>query len=129
LIISGVKHIENRSWTTNHRSWLAIHAGASPNKAGFDSARRQCDKIGIPFPDIEYPLGGVVGIVGLYGIIYINTDDEIEDDYNNYDKEWLGWWNRDNYGWILKNQKPSTFYPIKGRQGLWSMDKELLKFE
>ena len=88
--------------------------------------RRLCDENEVPFPDIEYPVGGILGTVGLYGSIYINTDDEI-DGYDTYPEEWLRWWDREFDGWVLKKPKPSPFIPISGMLGLWGIPPDIEK--
>jgi ASCH domain len=63
LVVSGYKDIENRSWRTNHREPLRIHA--SPNRSEFEARRSEIQKrhrVKIP-PEEELNFGGIVGLV------------------------------------------------------------------
>ena len=72
LLVMGIKPIENRSWVTNYRGRLAIHAGL--NGSGRSKAR--CDDgwieryrswgLAIPADPADYDYGAVIGSVCLY---------------------------------------------------------------
>jgi len=63
-IIAGHKPVENRSWTTDYRGPLAIHAGRTPAPEGW----RELDQLGMPHPPfraVEH--GCIIGVVTLTG--------------------------------------------------------------
>jgi hypothetical protein len=60
LIIHGPKRIENRSWYTNHRGPLLIHAGKSERYLTKDSLAH-FERLGIPVPNFH--LGAILGVV------------------------------------------------------------------
>lgn len=61
LIISSVKRWENRSWFTNYRGPLLIHAGKSTNSLHYVEALLAS---GIDVPD-DLPMGVILGQVDL----------------------------------------------------------------
>lgn len=108
LICSGIKDIENRTWKTNHRGRVLIHAG-SGNKfkaeltddqmnAAFGSCYQKAQIGG-------YNFGAIIGSV------------EIVDCVQNHPSIWAekGLWN-----WVLTN--PELFpepIPCKGKLSFW----------
>ena len=112
LIMSGEKWVENRTWPTNHRGLLAIHAGKGTQYLD----RKQL---------AAYPAGCVLGIVELVACtpmpltvlegtrlqdIGINPDEFC--DHEHTEGPWC---------WILRNpQRYRDPQPAKGKQGLWS---------
>lgn len=117
LIAAGLKDIENRSWKTNYRGRVLIHAAASPVKEGlaalnnkqlFDLMQREnWEK---EFENL--PNGAIVGSV------------EIVDCVQNHPSLWAekGVWN-----WVLANQVmfPEPITGVKGKLSLWDYDGEL----
>ena len=43
LVAMGAKRIETRSWTTNYRGPLAIHAGKGPSTIGWPQLNHICN--------------------------------------------------------------------------------------
>lgn len=110
LICSGMKDIENRSWRTNFRGRVLIHAAVSHGKkfrasltdeqmkAAFSTIAEECMLKNIPF-------GAIIGSV------------EIIDCTQNHPSIWAekGVWN-----WILANAElfPQAI-PYKGKLSFW----------
>jgi hypothetical protein len=67
LILAGVKVVENRSWSTDHRGLLAIHASAAAADANvFDDMPAFRELYGIPRLDAAtLPRGAILGTVEL----------------------------------------------------------------
>jgi len=56
----GLKLVETRSWPTDHRGPLAIHAG------------KQIDQVALAYSgEITYPTGAVLGVVNLIECVYM----------------------------------------------------------
>lgn len=62
LIVHGVKDIENRSWATRYRGPVLVHASLRPSIYSLADVARQ---FGIDLPQVELPLGGIVGITNI----------------------------------------------------------------
>lgn len=107
LIVNGYKDIENRTWNTNYRGTLYIHAGKSIDKIGYERISKNFKDIVLPaYESLE--LGGIIGICELIDVI----------PPNNHSKSR---WYEGNYGFIIKNAKPITFIPSKGKLGLYNL--------
>jgi len=57
LIINGLKTIEVRSWSTDYRGRILIHASRTPDENGMQR-----------FPMVECPLGAIIGSVELISV-------------------------------------------------------------
>lgn len=114
LIVHGIKNIENRSWRTNFRGRVLIHASAShgrkfsvdltdaQTKAAFATIAKETMFGNMPF-------GSIIGSV------------EIVDCVQNHPSIWA---DKVVYNWVLAN--PILFpEPIlaKGKLSLWEYDK------
>src|SRR2546422_8913352 len=63
-IASGLKSMELRSWTTDYRGWLWIHASKQPDLEAMDIYRPKAE---------HFPTGGLVGIADLASCAPIET--------------------------------------------------------
>lgn len=117
LIATGLKDIENRSWKTNYRGRVLIHAAASPvkerlaalnNKQLFDLMQRENWET--EFENL--PNGAIVGSV------------EIVDCVQNHSSKWAqeGFWH-----WVLANPVlfPEPITGVKGKLSFWEYDGDL----
>lgn len=139
LVAIGAKKIETRSWGTNYRGPLAIHAGAgfgpAGGKRGYQAlcAEEPFNATLTAYMQAEVakgitpleaanliPLGAIVALVNLDYVERIlsphDIPDEPERSFGNYE---LG-----RYAWHLtllrKFDKP---IPAKGAQGFWAWDE------
>lgn len=117
LIVSGIKDIENRTWTTEYRGELAIHASkqaAAPQE--WLNVRANMIESGMSAKDIDTILkrakqadrqGAMVGSVDLFAIHDLPINNP--------------WAMRGYKHWILKNAFlfPNAPGPVVGRLGLW----------
>ena len=120
LIALGLKDIENRTWKTNYRGRILIHAASKPVKEGWDALNEMQLVKTFGYKEKLYgdneklPMGAIVGSV------------EIVDCVQNHPSIWAeeGVWN-----WVLSN--PVMFdEPIKGVKGklsFWEYEGELPK--
>jgi hypothetical protein len=106
LVVAGYKDVENRSWFTNYRGPLLIHAGLKVDYYGYDMA----DDLGIDVPE-ELDIGGIVGMVNLIDIA---------------ERSESRWWNRRDYAWKIGDAKELPFIECKGQVGLLRPKPDLL---
>jgi hypothetical protein len=106
LIVAGAKTVENRSWRTNYRGPLLIHAGVRLDPVeGWRVA--EVAKLG------DIPRGALIGVVEVVGCV------------RNSPSRWArpGQWH-----WELANPRPlPTPIPLRGRLGLFEVDVEGLE--
>ena len=111
LIINGHKLYEFRSWKTNYRGKILIHAGLSFQKKVNDK---------FEYLNLEYIYGAIIGEANLVDCILIDKD------FNNYlfneDSFIYGFGSHIGaYAWKLDNiiKYDNPIY-CKGKLGLWN---------
>lgn len=154
LIAVGAKRFETRSWPTEYRGRIAIHA-AITNKycCSINMDHRFLSLVYntlMPFysryfRDLrkDIPYGAVVATAELVGCHIIHNDHDGNTDKRfaqyierpNYFKEYIqgneyvfGDFSTGRYAWEFKNVKMLDIpIPTKGNQGLWEFNERLLK--
>ncbi len=116
LIIEGYKKYEFRSWKTNYRGKILIHAGLSLEK---DVQERFKDY------NLDYQLGYIIGEAEIVDCILV--DEKFNEELRNIDPIVYGRSNHvENYAWKLENiKKYDNPIPCKGKLGLWNYEGEL----
>ena len=113
LIVNGYKKYEFRSWKTNYRGKVLIHAGLTLEK---DTA--------IKFKDynLDYGSGEIIGEAILTDCVLVT--DEFENKLYNINPLVYGKSEHSRvYAWKLENViKYNNRIPCKGKLGLWNYD-------
>lgn len=117
LIKEKIKYIETRSWKTNYRGELYIHA--SSTKSTLD--HKNDDFMNL-IKDLSYQPGYIICKCKLVDCIYM-TKEYIEDMKINHYQEYIcGRYEEGRYAWILDDievlDKPIL---AKGRLGIWQI--------
>ena len=113
LIVQGWKDLENRTWQTNYRGPLLIHASAKFNECAWEFIIRSGLVDGFDLPDpAEFKLGGIIGQAELYDIV------------TNAPSNWAA---TDQYHWMLRDAKPLEFIPCRGTLSVWTPPPEILQ--
>ncbi len=102
-IAEGYKTVENRTWCTNYRGQLAIHAGNSRKSLKFLPEIKELTKV----DNLDIDFGCIIAIVDLI------------DCTKDYDSVWAM---PNQYHWILANPRIITPIPMTGKLGLWEVD-------
>lgn len=130
LVASGYKHIETRSWFTDYRGPLAIHA----SKRFHEWARELCDRD--PYAAIlaelgyerafDLPVGCVVAVGRLVGCEPTAPSGALIPPNGTWEHE-FGDYRPGRYMWMLDQIKPIE-PPIaaRGSLGLWDFEHERL---
>ena len=116
------RFVENRTWSTRFRGWLAIHAGKSKKLRG-DFRYYGCD--------VEAVTYGAIVAVGYLGVCVSITDhDDPMGGLIAQDVERWGWL-RDHehvegpHCWVFDAIVPlRNPVPCRGAQGLWDLDRD-----
>ena len=98
LIVAGIKDIENRSWSTNYRGKLLVHASKKFDKGGWSLAKR----FNVPQSMLDYR-GGIIGEMEIVDCVKESNSD----------------WFEGPYGFVLKNAKFLPFKSCKGKLGIF----------
>lgn len=114
LVAEGIKKYEFRTWKTNYRGKVLIHAGAGVEKK--ELAR---------FKDLnlEYPSKRIIAEVEIEDCLEL--DDNLNKKIINENNIAYGSKYRTGYAWKLKNvKKINVDKDINGKLGLWNIDLE-----
>ena len=131
LVAVGAKTIETRSWSTNYRGPLAIHAAKGWKRAdrdlllptGYGGTTNPFYRALSPFvPSVDADRGHVIAIVTLIACRHIGWDGlnpmtltEEERAFGNYQSG--------RYAWVLDNVRIlAAPVPARGALGLWEWD-------
>lgn len=118
-IIAGYKTVENRSWPTNHRGTLAIHAGKSSDSD--EIALQLFRELGITSPK-TFKRGVIIGTVQLVDIL------SPVDYLNHYgDSPYHRRMAEGPLCWVLKNPVPCIPLRCPGNFQLWNVANQLKK--
>lgn len=119
LIKNNKKYIETRSWKTNYRGELYIHASISKIDKGIYD-QKELIKL-IDNDTMNY--GYIICKCELVDCIEM-TDDYIHDIKNNEYQQFIcGEYRIGRYAWILKNIEPlENRIFAKGKLGIWNYD-------
>jgi hypothetical protein len=102
LVVNGYKDIENRSWRTNHRGPLLIHA--SSNLTEFSETAAMVEtKYHIRVPE-NVEAGSIVGVVDVVDCVKTHASK---------------WKFRNQWGWVLENPRRLPYRQCKGFVGLF----------
>ncbi len=105
LIVRGAKDVENRTWTTQYRGPLLIHAPYLVSRLT-PQLISLCQDAGIdPWTLDGLGIGGIVGIADLVECV------------EESDSEWFG----GPYGFVLAHARRLPFRPCPGRLGLFDL--------
>ena len=126
LVVMGVKKIETRSWSTNYRGPLLIHA--SQGKAGALVAQER------PFSRYihdfgELPFGSIIGQVRLERVLRMDQLFLHPEEINrlSVEERAFGDYSGNRFAWML--EQPVQFTqptPVRGALNLWDFPAENL---
>ncbi len=121
LISNGIKKIETRSWKTNYRGEIYIHA--SLKKINFKDERTQTLIKLLPANyDLKY--GMIICKAKLIDCVYMDKDFvcEIKKDET---ESLCGRYEEGRYAWVLGEIEPlKNEIPAKGMLGIWNFNQE-----
>ena len=105
LIVYGGKDVENRTWKTNYRGPVLIHASKTLDVYVYNDEFLKHTA----FNDVvaaELRIGGIIGIADLVDCV------------TESDSEWF----TGPYGFVLENVKSLPFKAMRGRLGLFAVE-------
>lgn len=116
LIKEKVKYIETRSWKTNYRGKIYIHASLKkvPKKD------ERINNLISLLENKNFKYGHIIAEATLVDCIYM--DDEFISKIKNNNKEYIcGEYSIGRYAWVLKDIKElNEPIPAKGNLGIWN---------
>ena len=137
LIAVGAKKVETRSWATNYRGPLAIHAGKdmnTPHCVWRNPFKKELEKAGMftPYPDGVWGFslrhnGKIIAVAELIEclkVVSLETDGAVlEDGRKVTGNEFVfGDFSVGRYAWLLRNIQQIEPIEARGRQRLWEYE-------
>ena len=117
LIATGNKLIETRSWKTNYRGELFIHASGKK----IDKKVLTNNYIATLIKDLKMNYGNIICKANLVDCVYM--DENFLKTIKSNSKEYkLGEYKIGRYAWILKDVELINPIPVKGRLNIWNYD-------
>ena len=117
LIANGMKNIETRSWKTNYRGELFIHASGKNLAKEFLTNDYVVDLI----KDMDMNYGNIICRCNLVDCVYMDESflEYIKQNPTEYN---LGEYKQGRYAWVMEDIEP--IYPIsaKGKLNIWNFD-------
>mgnify|MGYP000870274289 CR=1 FL=1 len=124
LLLLGVKHWETRSWRTDYRGPLAIHAAQAGEWIGSSALRRLEQRLDLPPTSLmerDYPLGAIIGLLELHECLAFA---HLPLRRLSKRERQLGFWSGEGYAWDFMGQGKAALLaepiPCGGKQGLWT---------
>jgi hypothetical protein len=106
-ILHADKDVENRTWATDYRGPILLHAGQKLE----DQAVSEIEAaFGLIVPD-DLPRGGIVGAVRIVGCV----------------QESASSWFSGPFGFVLADSQPLPFLPLRGQLGIFDVPEAALK--
>lgn len=113
LVSEGIKEYEFRSWKTNYRGKVLIHAGAGIDKKEMERFKDL---------NLKYPSKRIIAEVEIEDCLEL--DDKLNQKIISENNIAYGSKIRTGYAWKLKNAKKiKSNKEINGKLGLWNIDK------
>lgn len=140
LIAHGIKDIENRTWRTNHRGRIYIHAGADPkvfsrniSDEQLTICRKALAKGKLPHVDM-LPLSAIIGEVDIVDCVINHPSIWAEKSWLAINQTECPPEERESdyliYNWVLANpviyDKP--ILNVKGKLSFWEFERTDLKY-
>ena len=112
LVAEGIKKYEFRSWKTNYRGKLLIHAGVGIDKKEMDRFKDL---------NLEYPSKRIVAEAEIEDCLEL--DDKLNNEIITENNIAYGLKYRTGYAWKLKNiKKINSNEILNGQLGLWNYE-------
>lgn len=120
LIKSKIKFVETRSWKTNYRGEIYIHASISSWKI----LTERDEKLKKLLKDNTLQYGNIICKCNLVDCVYM-TKEYVENIKNNNPQEYLcGDFQEGRYAWVLDNIESIEPIKAKGELGIWNYYNE-----
>ena len=108
------KNIENRSWNTNYRGYIAIHASIKKDLERFEQCK---DLYNVTLNPDRVSYGAIVGFAEIVDVV---TDETLT---RGTEKWFMG-----EFGFVLKNRIAlKNPIPAKGSLSFWTIPPKVLK--
>ena len=121
LIANGYLQVDDRSWGTQYRGPILIHASKGLYEDYYQHIKLHTD---IPIPDrAQLDYGGVVGIARL---VLCCKPGELPANMSREQRSHFGGVNAEYYGFLFAQARPLPLIPCAGKLGIFEIDVDAL---
>ena len=126
LVAIGAKRIETRSWSTNYRGPLAIHAARTTK--GHEACFREPFRSTLEAYGYRVPLNAPhMSIIAICELVEVLPTEEVREVVANRELA-FGDFADGRFAWLLEDvQRLGIPIRVKGAQGLWEWEPEPLR--
>ena len=121
LIANNYLLLDERTWGTQYRGSIMIHASKGLYQVYYDHLKLNTD---IPLPDkdkLEY--GGIVGIASL---VLCCRPKELPTYIQSEQRTHFNGVHHEHFGFLFENARPLAFMPCRGKLGIFDIDMQAL---
>jgi hypothetical protein len=121
LIANGYLLVDDRTWGTQYRGPVLIHASKGLYKEYYDYIKCRTD---VPIPDrdkLDY--GGIVGIAKL---VLCSRPGELPAAISREQRAHFGGVHQEYFGFLFEQATPLAFMPCRGKLGMFEIDMDTL---
>ncbi len=117
LIAEGIKKVEFRTWKTNYRGELYIHAGKGIDKKAIEEFKDL---------NLSYPQGQIIAKCELVDCIKIDKEEKekLKKENSRIYKNAIEHTGKMEYGFLLKNVEKINPISAKGKLSFWEYKKD-----
>jgi len=121
LIKEKKKYVETRSWKTNYRGELYIHASITKMSKNI----LQREELMSLIENKEMNFGSIICKCNLVDCVYMTEEYVEEMEHTNHQEYICGEYSTGRYAWILEDIKPIEPIKAKGQLNIWNYYDEL----
>lgn len=117
LVVNGYTDIDDRTWPSNHKGELLIHASKKIDMRQYEYAKHV---LGIDLPAPEaFDYGGIVGKVTMTGCLRPGEPTDVPAARRAHGGPHC-------YGFVFQDQQTMDFIPCRGMPGMFDVDLDQL---
>lgn len=121
LIANGYLLVDDRTWGTQYRGPILIHASKGIYEAYYNYIKNNTD---VPIPSIDkLGFGGVVGIANL---VLCCRPGELPAGISRQQRAHFGGVHQDYFGFLFEQATPLALMPCPGKLGIFEIDLDAL---
>ena len=121
LILENKKKIETRSWKTNYRGKLYIHASSTKIPKEYKQNKELMSLV----DEDNLNFGHIICSCDLVDCVYMTKEYISNMKKNNYQEYICGIYEEGRYAWVLDNIKElDNKIKVKGKLGIWNYEKD-----
>lgn len=121
LILENKKKIETRSWKTNYRGKLYIHASSTKIPKEYKQNKELMSLV----DEDNLNFGHIICSCDLVDCVYMTKEYISNMKKNNYQEYICGIYEEGRYAWVLDNIKElDNKIKAKGKLGIWNYEKD-----